>query len=131
MLKVLAASFKVFSEGVHSLPWYWILWIYWMMLVNGLLPMFFLPKFTAIIVLASSLTGLFVGLTLTHAMGYSKILGLMHFPWIPMVCFQVYYLCGLNFRLESLHGYWLFSSLVVSIVSLVIDAKDVYEYLTS
>lgn len=129
MLNVLASSFKIFSEGIHALAWYWIAWIYLLAFVNGLLPLFFLPRFTAIIVLVSSLTGLAIGLTITHAIGYGKILGLMHFPWIPMVCFQIYVLYNQNFILNTLHDYWLVSSMCISLASLVIDIKDVYEYL--
>ncbi|WP_428356159.1 hypothetical protein [Methyloprofundus sp.] len=131
MIDILIKAFRVFAEGFAALDWFWIAWVYLLILVNGILPIIFLPKFTAIIVLVSAIIGLFMGLVLTHALGFSKILGLMHFPWIPMVCFQLYYLNQQNYSLNSFHDYWLVSSLILSLLSLIIDFKDVYEFLLS
>ncbi len=129
MLEILTKAYHIFSEGFAQLPWYWIAWVYLLIVFNGILPVIFLPKFTAIIVLVSALIGLFMGLVLTHSLGFSKILGLMHFPWIPMVCFQLYYLNQQNYSLNNFHDYWLVSSLILSSLSLIIDFKDIYEFL--
>ncbi|NOR69575.1 MAG: hypothetical protein GQ532_07745 [Methylomarinum sp.] len=129
MLEILTKAYHVFSEGFSQLSWYWRAWVYLLIVLNGILPVIFLPKFTAIIVLVSALIGLFMGLVLTHSFGFSKILGLMHFPWIPMVCFQFYYLNQQNYSLNSFHDYWLVSSLILSSLSLIIDFKDIYEFL--
>ena len=131
MLEILTQAYRVFSEGFMALPWYWRGWVYLLIFVNGILPVFFLPKFTAIIVLVSALIGLFIGLVLTHAMGFSKILGLMHLPWIPMVLFQLYYLNQQNYSLKSYHDVWLVSSLIISILSLIVDFKDIHDFLLS
>jgi len=129
MIDILSKAFQTFSDGLRLMQWYWMLWIYLMVLVNGVLPIFFLPQFTSIIVLVSSFVGLAIGLVLTHALGHTKILGLMHFPWFPMICFQIYYFKQQNYMLGSIHDYWLFSSLVISILSVILDVKDVYQYL--
>ena len=81
MIAILAKAFQTFSVGLHSIQWYWMLWIYLLVLVNGIIPIFFLPQFTSIIVLVSAFVGFAIGLVLTHALGFTKILGLMHFPW--------------------------------------------------
>ena len=122
MLDILTQAYRVFSGGFSALPWYWRGWVYLLIFVNGILPVIFLPKFTAIIVLVSALLGLFMGLVLTHAVGFSKILGLMHLPWIPMVLFQLYYLNQQN-SLKSFHDYWLVASLVLSILSLMLTRR--------
>jgi len=124
-------AFQIFSTNIHSMAWYWVIWIYVMVLVNGITPLFFLPRFTSIIVLLSAISGFYLGLILTHAIGYSRILGLMHFPWIPMVSFQIYYLYKQSFKLKSSHDYWLSCSLLVSTLSLFIDFYDVYKYLAN
>ena len=48
-----------------------------------------------------------------------------------MVAFQIYYLNNKNFALDSSHDYWLALSTLVSLTSLIIDVKDVLEYLAS
>ncbi len=129
MLNILIQAFHVFSRGFMTLKWYWIVWVYVLIIVNGLTPLFLLPKFTAVIVLVASCTGLVSGLVLTHALGFSKVLGLMHFPWIPAVCFQIYYLSQQDYVLINFHDYWLLMSLILSSLSLIIDFKDVYEFI--
>jgi len=131
MFEHLLRAFEVFSNGIHALDWYWKLWIYTMVLINGVIPLFFLPKFTSIIVLVSAVSGFFSGLVLTHALGYSKILGLMHLPWIPMVSFQFYYFYKQKFKAKSLHDYWLILSLTISLLSLLMDFYDICEYINT
>ena len=131
IFNILFAASRAFSSGINSLNWYWKIWICLMILLNGILPLLFLPKITSIIVLSASLSGFVIGLVLTHAIGYSPILGLMHFPWIPMVCFLVYRALEPDFALDSFHNYWLISSLVISTISLIIDFSDVYKFITS
>ena len=130
MLEILLKAFEVFSAGIHSLDWYWLSWIYLMVLINGIIPFFFLPRFTSIIVLISATTGFFLGLILTHALGYSRILGLMHLPWIPMVSFQMYYFYKQKFKPKSLHDYWFILSLLISVLSLAIDFHDIFSYIS-
>ena len=131
MIAIFLNSFKDFAEGISNLSLFWKIWVYSLVVVNGLLPWFFLPRFTAIIVLLSSFTGLFVGLVITHVVGYDKILGLMHFPWIPMIAFQIYFVQNQEFALNSAHNFWLALSLVMSFISIIIDFKDVLQYLSN
>ncbi len=131
MFNNLLQAFQILSNNINSMEWFWRGWIYFMAFVNAIVPIFFLPKFTAILVMLSGFVGLITGLVIIHATGYSKLLGLMHLPWVPMVCFQIYYFYHHGFKLKDPHDIWFLVSLIISLFSLVIDFYDIHTFMTN
>lgn len=120
-------AFSLFIKGVNQLHPLWKIWLTLMMIINGVLPLFFLPHTAAIIVLTSVFIGFYTGLCLCFDQGFTKFLGLMHMPWIPMVVYQAILLS--NGVENSNFKNWLMSSFVISCISLLIDFWDIHFYL--
>jgi hypothetical protein len=97
--------------------------------VNGVAPLFFLPRLTAVVTLVASFTAFSLALVLIRLHGYSKLLGVIHAPWVPMLATSIYLYPGA----DAMDGYkaWLSASIVLTIGSLVIDVTDVYRFLKS
>jgi hypothetical protein len=118
---------KDFFIGVRRMPLIWQIWIGILALANGVLPLFFLDELIAWLVLTGAVTGLLVGFALVKVTGFTKLLGLMHAPWVPVNVLQFHTLFYKDLNEELF--YWLMFSAVVSFISLVIDCIDVMEYL--
>lgn len=120
-------AFVGFFRGLWGLPWPWRLWVGLLMLVNGVLPLFFLQTLEARVVLAGMMAGAALQMAIFGARGFVRLLGLGHLVvWIPM-------LLWLGARLGEIGtdgalGQWLAAVIVVDGLSLIIDATDVVRY---
>ncbi len=114
---------RTFITGVFGLHPIWQIWLLLMTIVNGVLPLVFLPDLAAIVTLVGVFSGAILGLLLVRLQGFTKLLGLMHVPWIPMLATQI----GLYPGFDSANYYsiWLTSAIVITAISLVIDVIDV------
>lgn len=112
-----------FMAGMRTLHPVWQLWVMILMLVNGIAPFFFLPDFVAIMMIAGTFSGAALGMVLVSATGFSKLLGLMHMPWVPMLVAQLWLYPG--FDPASRYSLWLTAAIAVTMISLMIDAVDV------
>ena len=93
---------------------------------NGVAPLFFLDRVEAQAVLVSMMIGAMLMSLLTARFGFSRILGVGHILWIPL-------LGWLAFRLEQIpaddsFGLWIRGVMLLNAVSLVIDTADVVRY---
>lgn len=113
--------------GAMALHPAWRPWMAALILVNGVAPLFFLPRLTAVVTLVASVTAFILGLVLVHLFGFTKLLGLMHAPWIPMLAASIYLYPGAD-DFDS-YKVWLTTSIVLTVGSLVIDASDVAKFL--
>ena len=123
MLKVLMG----FNKGVLSMPWPWQVWLGLLVFVNAVPPLFFLETLEAKVVLVGFVVSAAFMLTLFAKLGYVKLLGLGHAPWL----FTVPWLWS---RLGDVTPsgwfyYWLIAVIIQNGLSLVIDAVDVVRYL--
>lgn len=114
---------RTFVTGVFGLHPFWQVWLLGMAIVNGILPLFFLPDLAAIVTLVGVFGGAILGLLLVRLQGFTKLLGLMHVPWIPMLATQIGLYPG--FDSASYYSLWLTSTIVITGISLVIDVIDV------
>ncbi len=119
-------DFRTFMTGVFALHPMWQVWLLAMSVVNGVLPLLFLPDLAAIVTLVGVFSGAILGLLLVRLQGFTKLLGLMHVPWIPMLATQIGLYPG--FDGASYYSLWLTSAIVITAVSLVIDVIDVVIY---
>ena len=120
---------KELVGGAWALHPVWRVWMTTLLAVNGVAPLFFLPRLTAVITIVASLTALAMALPLVRLHGYSKLLGLIHAPWVPMVAASIYLYPGAD--VMSPYKAWLTASIVLSIGSLVIDVSDIFRFVRS
>ncbi len=105
----------------------WVGWIMLLIMVNMVIPLFYLGTVEGKVVL-----GAFVFAALHQGWIFSRkafvrLLGIGHIVWVPMVAW-------LWTRLDvapagSLFRYWLLATIVLVSLSLLIDAVDVIRYL--
>ncbi len=121
-------AFLRFNRGLLGMPVPWRLWLLLLVALNALAPMFFLPRVEAVATLGAIVFSMGLMTLLTHWTGFSRLLGLGHIAWIPLLIF-------LSMQLGSapatdLFGLWIRAVIVIDAISLVIDASDVVRWLT-
>lgn len=119
-------TFIGFNKDILAMAIPWRIWMVLLVLVNMVLPLFFLGKTEAVVVLVAVMISMFIMMTLFAKFGFVRLLGLGHIPWL----FTVPWL-GLQLGQTMASGpfyYWLLSVIVIDSISLVIDAVDVTRY---
>jgi hypothetical protein len=96
--------------------------------INMVLPLFFLNRMEAWIVLGALLASIILMTILTAHVGFTRLLGLGHIFWLPLIYFL------LN-RLDEIpayqfYGIWVRSVMAINASSLIIDSIDVIRYIT-
>ena len=119
-------AFIKFNKGVLGMPIGWQLWLVTLVAVNGVGPLFFLGRLEAQAVLAAMMAGAALMTTLTARFGFTRILGLGHVFWLPLLGFLLWRLGDIP--ASSAFGMWVRAVIVLDGLSLVIDAADVMRY---
>ena len=119
-------GFVKFNKGVLRMSWPVKLWLLLLVAANSVTPLFFLQRVEAQAVLAAMLIGATLMSFLTARFGFTRILGLGHVLWIPLIGW-------LAFRLGQIpvadaFGMWVRGVIVVNALSLVMDGADVFRY---
>ena len=115
-----------FNKGILAMPKPWRVWMVLLVLVNMVLPFFFLGRPEALVVLAALMVSMFFMVALFAKFGFVRLLGLGHIPWlftVPWLALQL----GQTMASGPFY-YWLFSVVILDSISLVIDAVDVTRY---
>ncbi len=99
------------------------LWVLFLMLVN-MASLAFWQEAVAQLVLTNFLASAMLMMGLYSRYGFTKILGLGHFPWIPLL---VYVVTQISAAEASFKRYLLVLSVSMAI-SLVLDTIDVWNY---
>ncbi len=120
-------SFLRFHRGLLGMPLHWQLWLGMLIGANLIAPLFFLEQVEARVTIAALLISLALMTALTARFGFSRILGLGHVAWLPLLVFLVGRLAEVPEA--SAFGVWLRTVIVLDAISLVIDAVDVVRYL--
>ena len=116
-----------FNRGMLKMPFPWQLWV--MLLVAAIMfaLMFFLHHHDAQVVLGFFLASMALMTLLTSRFGFTRIVGLGHILWAPMLAFLATRLGDIS--IGSALGIWIGALIVLNGISLVIDAIDVVRYL--
>lgn len=85
-LSILEALMR-FTMGVLRSRPHVLVWLLLLMLANGIAPLLFLARLEAQVVLATFLLSVVLMTWLTARYGFTRILGLGHVLWVPMVIF--------------------------------------------
>lgn len=121
-------AFLKFNRGIMRMPTPWKVWLLILVGANMIAPIIFLNRLEAQVTLATMLASMALMTILTARFGFSRILGLGHVLWIPLLSF-------LYPRLNSIpaddpFGIWIRLLFVVNVMSLLIDAGDVIRYVS-
>ncbi|MCH7685213.1 MAG: hypothetical protein IH899_00780 [Planctomycetes bacterium] len=119
-------GFIKFNKGVLRMSWPVKIWLLLLVAANAVVPLFFLERVEAQAVFAAMMIGATLMSLLTARFGFTRILGLGHILWIPLVGW-------LAFRLgqipaDDAFGMWIRGVILLNTVSLVIDGVDVFRY---
>jgi hypothetical protein len=120
-------AFLRFHRGLFGLPLHLQLWVATLVGVNIVAPLFFLGAIEARVTLAAGLLGLTLMMVLTGRYGFSRIVGLGHIAWIPLIAFLVGSLSEAS--ATTAFGFWLRSVLVLDAISLALDGADAIRFL--
>ncbi len=120
-------AFIKFNKGMMKIPIHWRLWLALLVIVNFVIPLFFLNRLEAQVVAGTLIASVILMTGLTALSGFTRLLGLGHILWIPLLYF-------LWMRLEQnpvddLFGLWLRALMILNAASLIIDVIDVGRYI--
>ena len=119
-------AFLKFNLGLMRMPVPARLWLMLLITANMIIPLFFLGRLEAQVVLAALLASMMLMTALTAISGFTRLLGVGHVFWVPLLWF-------LWTRLDqtpsdSFFGVWLRILMTLNALSLVIDTADVIRY---
>ncbi len=120
-------AFIKFNKGMLKLPLHWQLWLAVLVAANLVVPFFYLQRLEAQVVLGTILASMTLMTLLTARFGFTRILGLGHILWVPMLAFLLARLGDVP--AGDAYGIWIRALIVLNSVSLVIDAVDVVRYI--
>ncbi len=109
------------------MPPHWQLWLVMLVGTNGVAPLFFLEHLEAWATIAALLISMTLMTVLTARFGFSRILGLGHIAWLPLLAFLVDRVADVP--ATTAFGLWLRTVIVLDAISLVLDAVDVVRFL--
>ena len=114
-----------FVEMLHQ-PTSVVIWVNWLVLINVVSVLFWRQR-EARVVFFTQLGSALLMMGLYAMFGYERILGLGHVLWIPLV---VYLLVRMGEVTESRFRAYLWTLVVSNVISLVLDVRDVWLYVT-
>ncbi len=120
-------AFLAFNRGLLGMPTPWKLWLLALVTLNLAIPLGFASRPEAQATVVALFASMAFMTLLTGRFGFTRILGLGHLPWIPLVAY-------LATRLEQApadepFGIWLRAVIALDVVSLLVDTVDVGRYL--
>jgi hypothetical protein len=120
-------GFIDYHRGLGRMPWKWKPWLLTLLAGNMIVPLFYATQLEAQVVFGVAILNGLVFSMITGLTGFSRLLGLGHLPWIPLIVFLV-------LRLEhhqagDFYGVWLRVLIVINTGSVLLDTANVIRYL--
>ena len=120
-------AFIKFNRGVLKLPVHWQAWMMILLGANLIAPLVFLNHLEAQVTLATFLLSATLMTLLTARFGFTRILGLGHIFWIPLLAFLIPRLNSIP--TDSFFGIWIRVLVILNGISLVIDVVEFVRYI--
>ncbi len=120
-------AFITFNLGVLKMPVGVKVWLLALIAANLIVPLFFISTREAQVVILTMLASMMLMTALTAWAGFTRLLGLGHILWIPLLVYLWPSLQGHPF--DTGMGLWLRVLMVLNTISLGIDTVDVVRYL--
>lgn len=124
---VTSRAFIKFNKGMMKMPVHWRLWLMLLVTLNVVVPLFYLHRQEAQVVVSTMLASMLLLTILTGLSGFTRLLGLGHILWIPMLYFLWTRLGQIPG--DDFFGIWLRALMMLNAISLVIDTIDVARYI--
>ncbi len=121
-------AFIKLNRGVLKMPVGWQLWLMLLVTANLAASLFFLYRLEAQVVLGTMLASMTLMTLLTSRFGFTRILGLGHILWVPMLAFLFTRLGGIP--ANDAYGIWIRILFVLNGMSLVFGALDVMRFMS-
>lgn len=120
-------AFLRFNRGMLGMPFHWQGWVLMLVGANLVAPLFLLAHSEARVVLAAGVAGMTLMTMLTARFGFTRVIGLGHVVWLPMLV----YLWGRLGQVpaQDAFGIWLRAVILLDGMSLFLDATDVWRFL--
>ncbi len=120
-------AFIKFNKGIMKMPILWQLWLMLLVVVNLVVPLFFLDRLEAQVVVVALLASATLMTILTGVFGFTRLLGLGHIFWLPLLYF-LWLRLG-QIPADDFFGIWVRALMALNAASLVIDIIDVSRYI--
>ena len=120
-------AFIKFNKGMMKMPFHWQLWLVLLLTVNLIVPFFYIDRVEAQVVLAVLVASFVLSTILTSRVGFTRLLGLGHILWVPLLWFLWTHLE--QNPPDDFFGIWIRTLMTLNAMSLVIDAIDVIRYI--
>ncbi len=119
-------SMMKLMKTMMIMPIPWQVWLGILVIVNVIVPFFFIHRLEAQVVLATFIVGLVIMSVIFSVKGFVRLLGIGHIGWLPLV-FWLWTRLD-HAPADSIFGYWLMAVVVLNSLSLIIDTIDVLRY---
>jgi len=115
-----------FFKALLQMPKPWVAWVMLLMTVNMVVPILFIERLEAQVVLATMMASAALMMFLFAQKGFVRLLGLGHVLWIPLI---LWLSARVDFASAST-GFeqWLLAVIALNGLSLIIDVADVIRY---
>ncbi len=120
-------AFMKFNKGMMKMPFHWQLWLVLLLTVNLIVPFFYIDRVEAQVVIAVLVASFVLSTILTARVGFTRLLGLGHILWVPLLWFLWTHLD--QNPPDDFFGIWIRTLMTLNAASLVIDAIDVVRYI--
>ncbi len=120
-------AFIKFNKGLMNQSLLVRFWVGLMVIFNMVIPLFFLDRLEAQVVLAGLMASMVIMTLITATTGFTRLLGLGHIFWIPLLFFLWTHLDQIP--PNDGFGVWVRSLMVINAASLLLDGADVLRYL--
>ena len=119
-------AFIKFNRGILRFPIGVRLWLLLLVSANLILPVMYFQQSEARIVLLTFFASFLLMVLITGTSGFTRLLGLGHILWVPLVPFLVSRLDSVS--ATDAYGIWIRSVIVLNTISLVVDVVDVVRF---
>ena len=120
-------AFIKFTKGVMELPIYIRPWLMVLIVANLVVPLFFLDRLEARLVIGAFLASMLLMIILTAQTGFTRLLGLGHIFWVPLL-YILWTRIG-QIPADDAFGIWVRVLMMLNAASLVFDTIEVIRYI--
>ncbi len=105
----------------------WRIWLAILMFINFVMPLVFYQRIEAQATFLAAMIGVSIGLIIFKIQGFSRLLGVMHISWFPLIYFLWTRLNQIP--IDNVFGIWICAVILLNSLSMGIDVIDVIRYI--
>jgi hypothetical protein len=126
MLRTFVKAVVRYHRGLRMTPAAWKPWLISLLVANMIAPLFWMNRIEAQIVFGVALLNYLTFILLTGISGFSRLLGLAHVYWIPLICFLWTRLE--MFPSDTAYGAWIRIVIILNTGSVLLDTANVIRF---